>query len=281
MKILVDLTSSQAQGDMKINGGGESAIVFFKGIVENKSEKDIIEILLNERFQDKEEVIEWCIYHNINIIKYADLQHMNEIINNGNYNSVVFPVCYHRYCELKIDDSVRIISIIHDLCDIYYYAKPFIKYGRYPRLLRLEWLGKVYDTLISNQKTQKFIYNHNKVLHINNNQIIITVTHFTKASFMKYLNLEDVQNISVVYTPDVRINTLLNADDEINVLNKYNLEHDKYFLLMAGSRWAKNNAIVLFTLDKMHVVTKLLTIHLITSFNIFVYNILILTSPLA
>jgi glycosyltransferase involved in cell wall biosynthesis len=65
-----------------------------------------------------------------------------------------------------------------------------------------------------------------------------------------YLDIPSSKEIHVYYTPERYFeNTLLCNDSEI--LNQYGLEKKKFFLLSSGCRWAKNNAIVLFVLDKM------------------------------
>ena len=251
MKLLVDLSSAQPNGSMKVNGGGESSIVFFKSIVENKPDNCVVVVVFNSNLPDNNDLINWCNCRNIIVIKYRDIDHFNCILANEKYHTVFFPVCYNRYSELSIPNCTRVISIIHDLCDVYYYSMPMVKYGRYPKLGKLEWLGKAFGKIYSKQRTKNYIENHNKILKMSDDQVVFTVTHYSKASFYKYLNTESVNSIEIVYTPDVRADIKIYKDLEDDVLKQYKLQNKKYFMLMAGCRWAKNNAIALFVLDKM------------------------------
>lgn len=251
MRILVDLSSSQPQGKMKVNGGGESAIIFFKAIHTHLQQSDTVEVVFNSELPNNDDLIVWCENNNVVVHKYTDLSHLSVIIREGGFNTVVFPVCYHSYCVLDIPDTVRVVSVIHDLCDVYYYSMPMVKYGRYPKLGRFEWMYKLYVRLVSKNRTNRYIDSHNRILKMSKNQIIITVTHFSKSSIIHYLDTELIERIEIVYTPDVHPNNDLSAVFEDAVLDTYGLNRNKYFLFLAGCRWAKNNAIALFALDHM------------------------------
>lgn len=251
MKLLVDLSSTQPNGSMKVNGGGESSIVFFKSIVDKKPDDCVVIVVFDFNLPDNNDLISWCDSQNIIVLKYRDINHFNEILAGEKCHTVFFPVCYNRYSKLSIPKGTRIISVIHDLCDVYYYSMPMVKYGRYPKLDKFEWLGKVFGKIYSKQKTKHYIENHNKILKMSDDQVVFTVTHYSKASFYKYLNIESVNSIEIIYTPDVHADISISKYSEDDVLNQYKLEKRKYFMFMAGCRWAKNNAIALFVLDKM------------------------------
>lgn len=251
MRILYDLSSNQPQGSMKVNGGGEYSFMVFDYLYANRYDADRFDIILNSSLRENETTRNYITQHGIKKLVYNSLSEFSEIVQNGSYDMLILPVCYQKYHELKIPDSVRVVSVIHDLCDVYYYNNKMVRYGKYPKEGITKFLRMIIGKILSHYRTKLAIEHHNKIINLNNNQTIITVSNYSLASFYKYLNIAYEKEIYVLCPPENRKPVFLNDEIENEVLTRYSIEKNKYFFLCAGCRWAKNNAIALFVLDKM------------------------------
>lgn len=250
MKIIIDLSSAQPQGSMIINGGGEYAVVLLKQLYQALTMNDQLDIILNSKLGRNEVIEGFACENNICILKYDSVEHFSLILTKRNYDQLILPICYYKYGALKVKSATRIVSAIHDLCDIYYYGKLKVKYGRYPQLDKLNWIRKIRDKFKAGFKYKECILLYNNAFKINNNQMMYTVTYYTKNTFSYFLDVENLGNINVYYTPEFHKEPVERKIQK-SILKKYNLEPKKYFMLSAGCRWTKNNAIVLFVLDKL------------------------------
>ena len=246
MKILIDLSSAQPQGPVKINGGGEYSFILLKELVKCSSVNDRIDIILNAQLGDNIALSRFAEDNNIQNYKYSDIEQFGSILLKNNYQQLVLPVCYPKYATLKVPDSVRIVSAVHDLCDIYY-GKIKVKYGRYPKLDCFNFIRYVGDSIKSQSCYARSIENHNKIFSLNSNQVMYTVSYYSKSAFRYYLDVANVESVPVYYPPELHPNIVLSNCDSI--LLKYDLVKGKYFMLSACCRWAKNDSIVAFTLD--------------------------------
>lgn len=250
MRILVDLSSAQPQGTVKVNGGGEYSVVVFKELFFSLGEKDELEVVLNAQLGENVNLNSFIDENSIKVYKYESIDHFSKIISDNNFNQLFLPICYHKYGQLKVDNSVRVISAIHDLCDIYFYGLLNVKYGKYPKLDNLNFLRRFRDSMKSKKRFDNCIEQHNKVLRLNDNQYIYTVTHYTKSTFSYFLDVENLDDVHVFYPPENHSESYDEYCDDI-VLDKYKLSKEKYFMLSAGCRWTKNNAIAIYALDKL------------------------------
>lgn len=240
MKLLYDLSSAQIQGNMKINGGGEYSLSIFDGLMNRCSDNVVVLVLLNACLEKTGKLNYILEKHKTEIRYYNSIKEIEKIIENDNISEVIFPVCYYQYSQLVIPNNVKIVSVIHDLCDIFY-DNTKIKYGRFIKNDGLNLLRWIKLFIVKGIKKRKVISQNNKLVNLNDNQIIITVSEFSKASLFYHLNINDINTIKVLYTAPKLIfnNDIENVDLSSTVKNK------KYFLLTAGCRWTKNNAIVL------------------------------------
>ncbi len=256
MKYLMDLASSQPQVGVKTNGGGGYALFILKEIVNRIQSDDEMCVIFNSSLEDNDIVIQYCKDCAIKIYYYDSIHAFNDVIGSAQFDCIILPVCYYKYCDLRIKDSIRLITVIHDLCDVHYTEKN-VKYGRYIGEDGLDWVRKLKGQIVGKVNKKKYIEAHNRVMHLNNNQTIITVSHYSANAFHKYLNIRTSDSIKVFYTPEVHSHIILNdLYKEQSVLDKYNLCTDRYFMLSAGARWTKNNAIALFVLDELFANSK-------------------------
>ena len=88
-----------------------------------------------------------------------------------------------------------------------------------------------------------------KIILPNKNDIILTVSNYSKYSlklFYSELNLENI----VVLPPLLKSQKFL-LEKESKILNKYNLKEKEYYLLLSANRWEKNPEIFLKAYDKL------------------------------
>ena len=247
VKILYDLSSSQPQGEMKINGGGGYSMLLFYKTVE-KLGTDAVEVLFNANNPDNGEMLAFCLKNNITVNKFASVDDFNRYLSSGKYTTLVLPVCYPEYHGLMVDNSIRVISVIHDLCHVYA-GKLRIKYGEYPKSDGLNWLRRIRNYFRAARSRRNFLRWHNRIIALNSNQTVVTVTQYSKCTMLHYLNFTDPDKVKVFYSPVKKFGDTKATAAE--TLQKYGLAGGKYFMLSSTCRSTKNNAIALFTLDKM------------------------------
>lgn len=257
VKILYDLSSAQPQGQMKINGGGGYAMLVFRKTVE-KLGADAVEVLFNANNPDNDEMLAFCLQNGITVNKFASIDDFNRHLCSGKYQTLVLPVCYPEYHGLKVDRSIRVISVIHDLCHVYE-GKLRIPFGEYPKNDGLNWLRKIRNHFRAARSRRAFLDWHNRIIALNDNQTVVTVTAYSKCAMLHYLNFTDPDKIRVFYSPIKKFGGT-KADIAAKALEKYSLTSGKYFMLSSTCRSTKNNAIALFTLDKMFSDPKYATI---------------------
>ncbi len=248
MKILVDLSSAQPIKHVKITGGGEYSLTLLQTILE--SAKDIfVDVVCNSKCDKSEKLERLKDIYSFNLIWFSEVSELESLINLGSYDKVVLPVCYSRYAELNLKQDAQVFTIIHDLCELYYYKLP-IKYGRYVAPSVFASMRKRAGKLLKGRKKYRAsLCAHKKICSLTENQKIITVTNYSKSTLIKYLNVKP-DKISVFYTPK-KLNIVTKELDFQSIAENYGIHQHKYFLLLAGSRWEKNNGIVLKTLDNM------------------------------
>jgi len=242
------MSSAQPQGSMTINGGGEYSFLLCMKVYEKIYEGNL-DIILNSSLGKNKRVERFCENNSIKVLKYSTMNDFSEIIKDGNYDTLVLPICYPHYADLEINDSVKIISVIHDLCEVYYGILN-VKYGRYPKQDHMNWYRKLRNKIKYLYDTKLKIEMHNRVITLNNNQHVITVTYYSKSTMQHYLEIAADTDISVFYTPE-RYVEKCDFKNEKYILDKYGIKKKRYFLMSAGCRWAKNNTIAMFVLDKM------------------------------
>lgn len=252
MKIFYDISSAQTQKYMQINGGGEyslTLLVTLLDAIQNDGLDCVVDVARNEQngLCQKLDLLKKT-YH-FNEISYDGLDSLEQILNGNQYDKCVFPVCYSKFSGLYLSENMEVFTVIHDLCDLYY---PYleVKYGRFVE--KNVWisfrrhLGKMF---LAKQRYQKSLEAHKSICNMAKKQKIITVTHYSKSTIVKNLGVPQ-ESVLVYYTPEKSKIGYQETDFE-TVSENYGIKSEKYFLLIAGSRWEKNNAIVLKVLDQM------------------------------
>lgn len=247
MKILYDLSASQPQGAMKINGGGGYALLLFRKTVEAAG-ADRVEALFNAQNPDNEEMAAFCAEQGIPVHRYDSLEAFGRLADPARFATLVLPVCYPEYHGLQISPKIHIVSVIHDLCHIYE-GRLNIKYGAYPKSDGLNWLRRIRNALRAKRARRNFLDWHNGVIDLNGNQTVVTVTYYSKCAMLHHLNFRSPDDVRVFYSPFKRFCAEVEGREAI--FQKYGLTQGKYFMLSSTCRSTKNNAIAMLVLDRM------------------------------
>lgn len=254
MKILIDMSSVQPQGVMAVNGGGEYAYTIFTEIYKRKKSNVIIEISLNSLRGNNNKVNIVCKENKICKYYYNSVEDLSALIKRKRYDIVILPVCYCEFYKLKIDKHIKLITVIHDLSSLYDNLIN-VRYGKFIKNDGLNWLRKLRKKILSQKQIKKSLEMHNQLFKISDSQIIITDSYYSKHSFIHYLDisLQCKNNIKVLYVPEKSdiLNEEIKEEKILRIISGMKIEPFKFFLLSSACRWAKNNTIAIFVLDKM------------------------------
>ena len=254
MKILIDMSSVQPQGVMAVNGGGEYAYTIFTEIYKRKKHNSIIEISLNSLRGNNNRVNIFCEENGICKYYYNSVEDLSALIKKKKYDLVILPVCYCEFCKLRVDRHIKLITVIHDLSSLYDNLIN-VRYGKFIKNDGLNWLRKIKRKILSKEQIKKSLEMHNQLFRISDNQIIITDSYYSKHSFFHYLDIpiRSKDNIKVLYVPEKNgmLNKKISQDEILKIISGMGIKPSKFFLLSSACRWAKNNTIAIFVLDKM------------------------------
>jgi len=251
MRILYDVSSAQPQGSMTINGGGGYALCVLRHLcrcIDDLKQDIEIELLLNNKLGTNNAIAETVENKGFKASCFSSIPEITRIISDGQYDVVVFPVCYADYCEIEISRDVRVITVIHDLAPVYEEMLK-TKYGRFIKNDGLNILRRIKHRLSAPFEIRKAIRKHGRLIRLSDKQVIVTDSDYSKAEIKKYVEGADKKDIEVLYIPDCSETD--EAYDFLDIKEKYRVESGRYFLLVSGCRWTKNNAIVMKALDRM------------------------------
>jgi len=231
---------------MVTNGGGESAVELLLQLLEQ-------DIYIDVCFDETRDIPDWilkiCRKTKVHVIKYKNIKHLEKLINQKQYDKVVFPVCASNYGKMQLNREIHVVSIIHDLSTIYADNS-----NNNERLIGLNILSKLKvilkSTLLKNYMQKRHFREHYNIFYMTDNQQIITVSNYSKYAICYYFGKELEKKITVCYSSN--LNNELDCDRFRTFLIENKLISDKYFLLVSGSRWHKNNYFGIQTLDKMY-----------------------------
>ncbi len=230
MNLLFDLIATQPNASGKRHGGGRYAEIILKRMVERN-------ITFSCYYDSKKwlnpEIEIMCREKNI---KLFDIQKntLKEIVNknkiNRIYSALPVNIADINYCE--------VYGTIHGLRGFetpfdkffYYYEHSFKDLLRYLRdQIKYQYLTK--------KTKDKF-----RQKYLNNNLHFITVSEHSKYAILSYFPEMKDKNIPVFYSP----NTSIGTSNKINQINS-----QKYFLLVSGNRWEKNNLRAIIAFDRL------------------------------
>lgn len=251
MRILYDVSSAQPQGSMTINGGGGYALCVLRHLcryIDDLKQDIEIELLLNNKLGTNSAIAGIVENKGFKVSCFSAIPEITKIISGGQYDAVVFPVCYADYCEIEISRDVRVITVIHDLAPVYEEMLK-TKYGRFIKNDGLNILRRIKHRLSAPFEIKKAVEKHRKLINLADKQIIVTVSDYSRSEIEKYVKGAEEKNIQVLYTPDC--SETEDTTDFSGFSYKYGIESGKYFLMVSGCRWTKNNSIAMRSIDRM------------------------------
>ena len=245
-RILYDLTSAQPNHGIKVNGGGEYAYRLLWMIAELTKYEIIILLSKNKGDISIGDVagrdLRKSAYY------YKSLNEVEDLINNSKYDALILPVCYPEYGNLNISETQLVITTVHDLSTIYtdYVCNE-------ERYVGLSLKNKIYEYIkhyiFYKTVAQKHINDHQKLLNITKNQLLITVSQYSKYAMEYYLETKQ-RDIAVLYPfADKEQNYQLSSD--LPLIDKYNISSEQFYLLVSCNRWHKNSFFVMKVIDNM------------------------------
>lgn len=242
MKIIYDVSSAQPQGKIITNGGGEYSIVVLEKLIKKRNQ-EIIDILLNSNKGTTKKIQNLVNDYNLNVKEYSSINEMETILND--YDKIIFPIFYPDYSQLNINKQKNIIGLIHDMSSFYGY---YITDNKYEFIQKdgLDWARYIYKKLITKKMLSLTLSQHKALFKLTNKTQIFTVSYYSKSALEFFIPNCKVQH--VFYSPNRKINECK--------YNEYEQIPGKFFLLINGSRWAKNNLRVVFIIDELFCDTK-------------------------
>lgn len=230
--ILYDLVALQPQGNVLKHGGGAYAkAIFFRMLERNISFAVFYDSHLDLEIDIKNELVHRTIQvYDLNQLSMADI--VAQIPN-----PIIFSILPQQYMFREC----RTIGTIHD-CRELELPNDYFEF-LYPISFR-RILVKVYRYLlpINYRNRIKKIVSH-KWLH--ENFIPTTITRYTQELLKKNFETDKFNSIPIFMTPFFGSDFSL-SPNSISVCNK-----NKYFLLVSGDRWLKNNLRALIALDQL------------------------------
>jgi len=244
--IAIDMFMSQPQKVTQTNGGGDYCTFMLNELVKLSGLHITVLLYVGRGHNDVVDAL--CKNNGLQKLYYDDNADFEKIINNGNFDTLYFPVLHPYHKEIKIKREQRIIAGIHDLSTIEQ-AKVFykVKGKKFLGNDGWDWLRNIYRTIFSTSILKQEIKTHNKLFNLSDNEIVYTVSYSTRTE-MNFLLSTNETSIPVFYTPDIVIK---NTEDciDTDILEKTGIKKQSYFLLCSANRWNKNNEIAIKTID--------------------------------
>ena len=237
MRILIDMTSVQPANGIQTNGGGEYAYRIFYELLQNVHESiREIHVMLSQKKGKNVKTLRLCQEFHIVLKYYSNLTEFEDVINNGNYEKIFFPVCYPEYSEMKINRNLKVIAVIHDLSLM---QELMIEKRSNAYMIRniKGFFRHMFVIFFGNIFVRELKEKHRQLFNLSDYMKIITVSYYSR-NVMEFLLEKKVDY--VLYTPSKK---------------------RKYFLLINASRWLKNNLRVIKVLDRLFSTSVLENLH--------------------
>lgn len=230
MKILFNLSVTQPVGNVKRHGGGIYGEIVFKRIVER--ELPVCCCYDGDKWLNPEikEIID------ANNIECYDIsqQSLNDIVKKAHVDIHYSPL----FIGLNDFDACKLICTIHGLRGVETPRDPY--FFKYKSTLKekVKFLLRKYFPSVWNKRERKSY----EMIACKKNLDFVTVSNHSRAAFVSFFpDLFADRDIPVFYSPS----TLGN-----NVIENREIK-EKYFLLVSGGIWAKNNIRAIMAFDRL------------------------------
>jgi len=244
MKILFDLTAAQPTLTSKIHGGGEYAKAVFYALVDKINTQQLECVYYENRLID-DDIINFCKTKKINLITIIDIKDLSKVIENGNYDKFYSALPY-KYIDVA-SNKTKFIYTLHGLRTYEVYSDKYeIKFAK----KRLQILKLIKKKIFSSQyKTYNSFF---KLLNNPSDTKYIVTSKHTLYSYINTYPFFKEKDYTLLYSP-AKINNI-DFDNVVikDILKILGVEEKKYFLLVNGDRWIKNNYRALLAIDKVY-----------------------------
>lgn len=230
-KLLFNLERTQPTATVKRHGGGIYGEIVFKRIVERNLP---VEAVYDSSKWFNPELERLCQEKEIPLHDLASGKSMQQFVNETGAEVFYTPL---QLPELARLTGCRIVSTIHGLRDLELPADKFA--FRYKTNFR----GNVKQLLFTlfPKKWKQRKWNGIQAYFENDAVRYVTVSEQSKSSIQLFFPRQRRNRINVFYSPCTA--TVVPAPEK---------RHDKYFLLVSGNRWEKNNLRAIIALDKLY-----------------------------
>lgn len=246
MKILFDLTATQPTLTSKIHGGGEYAKAVFYALVDKINLKKFECVYYKNRLIDND-ILKFCVDNKIKLITIIDIKELSKVIDQGDYDKFYSALPY-KYINIT-SKKTKFIYTLHGLRTYEVYSDKYeAKYIK----SRLQIIKLIKKNLLSSKEiAYKKFY---KLLNNESNIEYIVTSKHTLYSYINTYPFFKEKNYTLLYSP-IKLNNFefeFNKFDIENTLSFLGVESKKYFLLINGDRWIKNNYRALLAIDRVY-----------------------------
>ena len=243
MKILFDLTATQADHEVVNHGGSEYAKAVFCKLIE--SAPDQVVAFYNQNLELDDNLSCLLKKYSVDILIKSDIDSILAYIIEKGINIFYTSLArteYHKLIEMQ-SESFKVIITIHGLRPL---ELPSDKYEWYYSNSVKSKLKFIYKHIFPTFYKNSLLKNYRKILSAYK---IITVSNHSKHSLLKFFPELKAEIIHVCYSPLIDYsNDSQNLND---TLNRFPVSTHKYFLLLSGSIWTKNSYRAIKAFDKI------------------------------
>lgn len=227
-----DLTACQFSGTTKNHGGGEYALEILKGLIANKTISFCC--IYNSALSIDNQVLSICREH---CTACLDIREIGLIPALRRLNcSIFYSAMPYTYAGQDFS-NIRFVGTIHGLRDIE------IQKDEYMCLYEDSIKGYIKSLMKNTKLCSQYIfrkrYSEFEALFRNPSFEFIVPSFYTKYSILSFFPFIEESQISVYYSPC-----------EYHIIDK-NTNNEKYYLLLSGNRWLKNNYRALKAIDNL------------------------------
>ena len=248
-KVLFDLVATQPIGDLKFHGGGEYSKTVFLAVCKAIKEYDNISLEVVYNYNHPLDSIVEDIITNYKIGTYnvSSVYDVEELLRKSQFD-VFYSGLPYDYCDISIPDRTMFIYTIHGLRQIEKQSDTlmWLYEKRTLRNVVKQIVMKLYP-----ERWEKLFYDRTLRLICNaKHKYILTVSEHSKASMLVNFPELNPDEVRVCYSPK-KFSFIADERSE-RLIEKFNLEKDKYFLLVSCNRWLKNNYRAMIALDQLY-----------------------------
>jgi glycosyltransferase involved in cell wall biosynthesis len=238
MTILFDLSAAQPIYKNDFHGGGEYCKTVFISLCEKISDDLRVDVYYNYDKHLDPEIEILCRSLKLTAFDCKNKNDIETILSKGRYN-LFYSALPYSYIDIAIPEKTKFIYTIHGLRSLEYpwdqlilkYKKPNAKVILKHVFYRL--LPKLFIYLF----TQRNLKNFSKLFLTTKNQSIVTVSDHSRYSLSYFFPNMDSLKVKTFYSPQKQ--TALIQSNEVDILSFYNIEKEKYILMICGDRSEK------------------------------------------